>query len=81
MPTIDGGQIKVTVAPNTESGRLLRVKGKGFPAVNSTERGNMFIRLHVQTPKHISLKARKMLKDLSMELGETDHPEPMDYEA
>ena len=81
VPTIDGGQIKVTVAPNTESGRLLRVKGKGFPAVNSTERGNMFIRLHVQTPKHISLKARKMLKDLSMELGETDHPEPMDYEA
>ncbi len=81
VPTIDGGQIKITIPPNTESGRLLRVKGKGFPVINSSDHGNMYVRIHVETPKHLSLKARKILKDLAAEIGESDHPTPMDYDV
>ncbi|HIV98471.1 MAG TPA: molecular chaperone DnaJ [Candidatus Ornithospirochaeta avicola] len=78
--TIDGSEVKVSVPSGTESGKILRLKGKGFPVVNSSSRGNMYLKLQVEIPRHISLKARKLIKELQQEMGDTDRPEPMTFE-
>jgi curved DNA-binding protein len=47
----DGTQIKVTVSPNSFNGKTLRVKGKGYPIYNTTQRGELMIRLNATFPE------------------------------
>ena len=81
VPTIDGNDIKVSIPAGTESGRILRIKGKGFPYINSRERGNMYLKIEVDIPRHVGLKAKRLLKELSEELGSTEKPTPMEFDA
>ena len=81
VPTIDGGDIKVSIPSGTQSGDTLRIKGKGFPFINSSQRGNMFLRLVVNVPKRVSLKGRRILKELAEELGESERPSPEEFEG
>lgn len=80
VPTIDGTEVKVSIPSGTQSGKILRLKGKGFPYINSSSRGNMYLKISVDIPKHLSLKARKIIKDLQVELADSDHPSPVEYE-
>ncbi len=81
VPTIDGTEIKVSIPAGTPGGKTLRIKGKGFPYINSTQRGNMYLKVTVDVPRHVlSLKLRKLIKELGEELGSSDHPTPVEYE-
>ena len=73
--------VKVSIPAGTESGRILRLKGKGFPYINSRERGNMYLKIEVDIPRHVGLKAKRLLKELSDELGTTERPTPTEFEA
>lgn len=79
VPTVDGADIKVDIPQGVQSGTMLRVKGKGVPVLRSTQRGDMYIRVMVETPRRLSLKARKLMKELSEEIKETDRPTPMEF--
>jgi len=50
VPTIDG-RAKIKVPAGTQSGKVFRLKGKGFPAVNSYEKGDQLIHVNVWTPQ------------------------------
>lgn len=63
VPTIDG-KAKIKVPPGTQSGKIFRLKGKGFPAVNSYERGDQLIHVNIWTPQHISSDEKAMLEKL-----------------
>ncbi len=80
VPTIDGTELKVAIPAGTQSGKILRLKGKGFPYINSSQRGNMYLKIVVEVPRHVSLKGRKLIKELADELGESERPTPMEYE-
>lgn len=79
VPTIDGTDVKVSIPAGTSSGKILRLKGKGFPYINSSQRGNMYLKIEVDIPKRLSLKAKKLIKDLDEELAPTERPTPMEY--
>ena len=79
VPTVDGSDIKVDIPQGVQSGTMLRVKGKGVPVLRSTQRGDMYIRVMVETPRRLSLKARKLMKELAEEIKETDRPTPMEF--
>ena len=51
------------------SGQILRIKGKGFPYVNSTKVGDQFVRVNIITPSKSSKSLRLILDELSSELG------------
>ena len=54
VPTIDGGQkLKFLQAHKVE--KYFRLKGKGFPAVNSYEKGDQLVHVNVWTPQHVSI--------------------------
>ena len=64
VPIIDG-KAKIKVEPGTQSGKVLRLKGKGIPSVNSYEpRGDMLITIQVWTPKNLSKEERVILENL-----------------
>lgn len=63
VPTIDG-KAKIKIEPGTQGGKILRLKGKGVPEVNSYHRGDQLIYVNIWTPKALSKEERDMLDHL-----------------
>jgi len=63
VPTIDG-KAKIKIEPGTQSGKLLRLKGKGIPEINSYHRGDEIIHVNIWTPKILSSEERAILERL-----------------
>ncbi|WP_316783220.1 molecular chaperone DnaJ [Pedobacter frigiditerrae] len=63
VPTIDG-KAKIKIEPGTQSGKLLRLKGKGIPEINSYHRGDEIIHVNIWTPKALSSEERAILEKL-----------------
>ncbi|MFH1292490.1 MAG: molecular chaperone DnaJ [bacterium] len=62
------GQVKVAVPAGTESGQLIRLRGKGMSHLGRSGRGDHFIRVKIKVPKRLSGKAKNLLKELEGEL-------------
>jgi molecular chaperone DnaJ len=64
VPTIDG-RAKIKIPAGTQSGKIFRLKGKGFPAVNSYEKGDQLVHVNVWTPQNISSEEKAVLEKLN----------------
>jgi len=64
VPTIDG-KAKIKIPPGTHSGKIFRLKGKGFPSINSYEKGDQLIHVSVWTPQNLSPEEKAMVEKLS----------------
>lgn len=64
VPTLTG-KVSITIAPGTESGKLLRLRGKGLPVVNSYSQGDIIIKVNVFIPKKINKSDKELLEKLS----------------
>jgi molecular chaperone DnaJ len=67
LEAIDG-EATVEVPPGSETGRVLRVKGRGMPFLRGSGRGDLHVRLRVVVPGKVSERARKLLEELATEL-------------
>ena len=68
VPTIDGGRSRVKIPPGTQSGRQLRLRGKGMPPLRhgpgmNGESGDMLIELSVETPVNLTARQRELLRE------------------
>lgn len=63
IPTVDGSA-KIKVDEGTQSGKILRLRGKGIPDVNGYGRGDLLVQVQVFVPKTISKEERKTLEKL-----------------
>lgn len=63
VPTVTG-KAKIKIPAGTQAGKILRLKGKGFPSVNSYEKGDQLININVWTPQHLSSEEKSMLEKL-----------------
>ena len=63
VPTIDG-RVKIKIPEGTQAGKILRLKGKGLPSVQSYGKGDQLIHVNVWTPKKLSSEERSMLEKL-----------------
>ncbi len=71
VPTLTG-RARLKVEPGTQSGRMLRMRDKGIPHLNSHGRGDQLVRVNVWVPTHLSTEERRLLK----ELGKTENIVP-----
>src|SRR5687768_15385013 len=74
VPTIDG-RAKIKIPPGTQSGKIFRLKGKGFPAVHAYEKGDQLIHVSVWTPQHVTPEEKAMLEKLSHSPNFKPHPD------
>ena len=63
VPTIDGGRSRVKIPEGSQSGRQMRLRGKGMPALRGGTRGDMFIELAVETPVNLTARQKEILKE------------------
>ncbi|WP_347266907.1 molecular chaperone DnaJ [Paracoccus sp. (in: a-proteobacteria)] len=68
VPTIDGGRSRVRVPAGTQSGKQLRLRGKGMPPLRHgprqhDEAGDMLIELTVETPVNLTARQRELLRE------------------
>ena len=63
VPTIDG-KARITLEPGTQSGKMLRLKGKGIKELNGYGRGDEIVHVNVWTPKTLSADERSLLEQL-----------------
>ncbi|QCE35162.1 molecular chaperone DnaJ [Acetobacteraceae bacterium] len=74
---IEGGKEKVEIMPGTQSGEIIRIRGKGFSILNSKRRGDLYLRTNVEIPKKLTKKQVELLEALEKEMGyEPKHPRP-----
>lgn len=62
IPTV-GGKVKIKVDPGTQSGKILRLNGKGLPSIDSYGKGDMFVHVNVWTPQNLSGEQREFFEN------------------
>ena len=67
VPSIDGSKSRVKIPAGTQTGEQLRLRGKGFSVLRSTQRGDMFIQVVVETPQHLTKKQKDLLEEFEKE--------------
>ncbi len=74
VPTIDGGRSRVKIPEGSQSGRQMRLRGKGMPALRGGGQGDMFIELAVETPVNLTARQKEILREFD-EIAAENNPE------
>ncbi|WP_205509276.1 molecular chaperone DnaJ [Longitalea arenae] len=77
VPTIDG-KARIKIPAGTQSGKIFRLKGKGFPGVNSYEKGDQLIYVNVWTPQNLTADEKAMLEKMNGSPNFKPQPEKSD---
>ncbi len=73
VPTLEG-TAKVKVPAGTQSGHLVRLRGRGVPDLGGYGNGDQVVRIVVETPRKLSAKQRELLEEFARLAGEEVHP-------
>ncbi len=63
VPTIDGGRSRVKVPAGSQTGRQMRLRGKGMTALRGGGTGDMLIELSVETPVNLTSRQKELLRE------------------
>jgi len=78
VPTIDGGRGRVQIPSGSQSGRQMRLRSKGMPALRGGGPGDMFIELAVETPVNLTSKQKELLREFE-DLSSENNPESSSF--
>ena len=74
VPTIDGGKSRVKVPAGSQTGKQMRLRAKGMPALRGGGSGDMLIELAVETPVNLTGRQKELLREFE-KLSEDNNPE------
>jgi molecular chaperone DnaJ len=60
----------VTIPPGTQTGTVLRLKGKGMPDLRGYGTGDEFVRVNVITPGKLTAEQKELFKQLAKSMGD-----------
>ena len=69
------GRLKVKVPEGAQTGRTIRLKGRGMPALRGREKGDLVVELYVETPTHLTAKQKALLRELGDSTTAEQHPQ------
>ena len=70
VPSLFHQSCRITIPEGTQNGKVFRVKGEGFPNVHGHGKGDLMVRVYVETPTDLNEKQKQLLK----EFGEMELP-------
>src|SRR5229473_8469896 len=74
VPTLEG-KLKLKIPAATQSGKVFRLKGKGFVDLHGYGRGDQLVRIVVETPRRLTPRQRELLEEFARASGEdVNHP-------
>ena len=60
------GTVKLTIPPGTQPEQVFRLAGRGIPHLkNSATKGDLFVKLKVEIPRHLSSRQKELLEEVS----------------
>ena len=77
VPTIEG-KAKIKIEEGTQSGKLLRLRGKGLPSVNGYGNGDLLVNINIWTPQKLTKEEKKIIETLKS--SENFKPNPSNNE-
>jgi DnaJ-class molecular chaperone len=66
VPTVEG-DVKLKVRGGTQPGTMMRLKGEGITKLHGRGKGDEYVRISVETPKHLSRNQKKLMEELRRE--------------
>ncbi len=78
VPTIDGGRARVKIPAGSQSGRQMRLRGKGMPALRGGPAGDMYIELVVETPVNLTSRQKELLREFE-KLSKDNNPKSKNF--
>lgn len=85
VPTIDGGRTRVKIPQGSQTGRQMRLRGKGMPPLRhgagmQGEPGDMLIELTVETPVNLTARQKELLREFD-QLAADNNPQSQSFFA
>ncbi len=77
-PTLDGGRTRVKVPAGVQTGKQLRLRGKGMPSLRGAVPGDLYIELAVETPVNLTTRQRELLEEFEA-AGKNNSPATQDF--
>ena len=77
IPTVDG-KVKIKIDPGTQSGKILRLRGKGIPELNGYGRGDLLVNIQVWTPQSVTRDEARIIEKLKESDSFTPKPDKND---
>ena len=74
VTALDGKKLKVKIPAGIQNGKLLRLKDEGVPIINSSRKGDLYIKVIIQTPSRLSQKEKNLYEELEKLEGATTSP-------
>lgn len=71
VPTLEG-RVKIKVPPETQTGKVFRLRGKGVKSVHGSHKGDILCRIMVETPVKLNKKQKSLFEDLAKSLAEDE---------
>ncbi len=78
IPTLEG-KARIKIEPGTQSGKVLRLKGKGLPELNSYRTGDLLVNINVWTPRKVSKEEKESLEKMAQSENFKPKPEGKDH--
>ncbi|MDK1383878.1 molecular chaperone DnaJ [Sinorhizobium sp. 8-89] len=81
VATLDGTKSRVTVPEGTQAGKQFRLKGKGMPVLRSTQSGDLYIQIQIETPQKLTKRQRELLQEFEQISSKENNPESTGFFA
>jgi len=72
-PTLEG-KVSLRITEGTQTGKVLRLRGKGLPSIRSSARGDQLLHIFVEVPSKLSKRQRQLLEEFAAESGDEVSP-------
>jgi molecular chaperone DnaJ len=78
VPTLDG-EATIRIPPGTQSGKVIRLRGKGVPHLRRNGRGDQLVILNVEIPRSLTPEQRELFEKLAQTMGSEVRPQEMSF--
>lgn len=65
VPSLHSHTCLITIGEGAQNGKIYRIKGEGFPNVHGQVRGDLLVKIYVETPTKLSEKQKQLLRDFA----------------
>jgi molecular chaperone DnaJ len=72
-------RVAVKVPEGAQTGRTVRLKGKGMPSLRSRQRGDLVVELFIETPTQLTARQKELMKEFAGSCGEKQHPKSANF--
>ena len=81
VPVLDGEDCRVKVPEGTQTGKQIRIKGRGMPVLRARDHGDLYIQVIVETPQKLNNRQRELLREFERESSKDTQPESASFFA